>query len=372
MTRYIGKYRVEGILGTGSYSKVYKVSYRGKKYAIKSVKESFLQEWTFLRMLSHPNIVRPYESIWTDESMHIVMPKMALSLQDMKKRDGDILEKDLRTILWQVFSALDYLHANHIVHRDLKADNIMLASHDGLDVRIIDFGISKYLYPGRQDLWSKVPSVSLRAPEVYEHIYSPAMDMWSIGMTIFNLLLPRYFFLIDEDRNEWSDAETIKRDILQGRIHDHIRTLSISELLRNLLLQLLNMNHESRITASNAMHHQWFGGLSYSSPRIIVIPTIHHNLPDRYVSSLSNVSIRHGYEPSMTCYATKIASKIYTSNPQLLDRQIEDLLLSIAATQMDEDAYYGRRIRSMFASARYDGSLLFDVFKALDYSLIVL
>lgn len=145
MIENIGEYKVASLLGSGGHAKIYEATLNGKVYAIKSISmslaESYLTEWSFMTLLSHPHIVK-FNRVVVDPSgktINFVMPRMACSLHDLKKARGSFPEQDLRIIVWQILSVLDYLHINHIVHRDLKANNIMMVSKDSLEIRLIDF-----------------------------------------------------------------------------------------------------------------------------------------------------------------------------------------------------------------------------------------
>jgi len=90
----------------------------------------------------------------------------------------------------QVLSALAYLHSQNIIHGEIKPENLMLATKEGLQscVKIIDFGLTKEFR--RQDSAMKVMSFQpyLTAPEVYLRNFNSKIDVWSLGIILYIML----------------------------------------------------------------------------------------------------------------------------------------------------------------------------------------
>jgi serine/threonine protein kinase len=105
-------------------------------------------------------------------------------------RKGALNEENARKIIKQILSCLNYLHANKIVHRDLKLENILFASEEQSDftVKLIDFGFStKYERQTGMDIILGSPL--FMAPElVKREIYDERVDIWSLGVLAYVLL----------------------------------------------------------------------------------------------------------------------------------------------------------------------------------------
>jgi calcium-dependent protein kinase len=88
----------------------------------------------------------------------------------------------------QVLLALNYMHAHHVVHRDIKFENIMHESDDreSLSVKVIDFGLAREYH--RRFMTAQVGTLYSMSPEIFGGIYSSKTDLWSVGVVTFMLL----------------------------------------------------------------------------------------------------------------------------------------------------------------------------------------
>merc|ERR1719398_604284 len=101
-------------------------------------------------------------------------------------------EKVARQKFWQMIQAVEYCHTRRVVHRDLKAENLLLDS--GMNIKIADFGFSNFWSPvGHLDTWCGSPPYA--APEVFEgkKYCGPEIDVWSLGVVAHPM--PRRRFL---------------------------------------------------------------------------------------------------------------------------------------------------------------------------------
>ncbi|PLB55698.1 kinase-like protein [Aspergillus steynii IBT 23096] len=191
------------------------IARRGTMVAIKTMKKTFdsltpcleLREVIFLRTLPiHPHLV-PALDIFLDplsRKLHICMEYMDGNLyQLMKSRDHKPLDgKHVKSILFQILSGLDHIHAHHFFHRDIKPENILVSSSAPNDstfsrysnlvtppstpptytVKIADFGLARETHSKLpyttyvSTRWYRAPEVLLRAGE-----YSAPVDMWAVG-----------------------------------------------------------------------------------------------------------------------------------------------------------------------------------------------
>lgn len=185
-------WRLEDKLGEGAYGSVYRGAHieSGFEVAIKTFKVSnkmsdILREVDILRKCSHPNIVA-YLGCYkqADGSLWILMDYCAGgSVYDiLRKRQAGLKEKQIASICLPVLHGLAYLHHRGVIHRDLKAANILLTA-EGFP-KIADFGVSAQVGPEDDKLQSIVGTPLWMSPEVLEGSeYDDRADIWSLGIT---------------------------------------------------------------------------------------------------------------------------------------------------------------------------------------------
>jgi eukaryotic-like serine/threonine-protein kinase len=150
----IGRYRVVGVLGRGGMGGVIEVEDdAGKRYALKApvqdvpgaaVTRRFAREANAMRMLDHPNLVAAVDVFSEAGRLFLVMEKVdGASLADALDF-GPLHPRRALVIVRQILAGVGHAHAQGLVHRDLKPDNILLVDMGGWEsVKIIDFGIVK-------------------------------------------------------------------------------------------------------------------------------------------------------------------------------------------------------------------------------------
>ena len=246
----IGSYRVVRPLGRGGMGDVYEVVHvkLGVHYALKTftldhgqvrlLKERFLAEGRVLARLRHPHLVRVFD-LDVDEAtqtpyfvMDLVQYKdgESYTLADIEPGGAD--EEHIARWFGQLCSALDYIHAEGIVHRDIKLNNILLDSQGG--VVLSDFGVSRFsddrlrreLDIGNTMASSAATTGKLimgtagyMAPEIgHGADATPAADVYSLGVSFFRLLTgvwygesPNIWQLLDPFADAW-------REVLQAML----------------------------------------------------------------------------------------------------------------------------------------------------------
>lgn len=151
------QYEIESLLGQGGMGSVYRAIDRTlhRPVAIKVIsgdlalnpqlKERFLLEARTVAKLRHPNIVAVYSAGEADGLLYFVMELVpGESLRDLLSRDGALPPERAERILHELALALDYAHANGIVHRDVKPENILLDRETGRAM-LTDFGVARSL-----------------------------------------------------------------------------------------------------------------------------------------------------------------------------------------------------------------------------------
>ncbi|CAA6660518.1 unnamed protein product [Spirodela intermedia] len=147
-------------------------------------------EVSFLRSVRHPNIVRLLDVVRADGCMFLATEFCAGgNLADYIRQHGAICEQVSRKFMRQLGAGLEVLHAHHIIHGDLKPENLLLSSDGGDPVlKIADFGLSRVILPG-QSVDKVCGSPPYMAPEMMRfQRYDEKIDMWSVGAILFELL----------------------------------------------------------------------------------------------------------------------------------------------------------------------------------------
>ncbi|XP_068328378.1 serine/threonine-protein kinase ATG1t-like isoform X1 [Pyrus communis] len=172
------------------------------------------------------------------------------------RRHGRVEERIAKRFMQQLGAALEILHLHHIIHRDLKPENILLSgTQDDVVLRVADFGLSRSLHPG--DYAETVCGSPLyMAPEVLQfERYDGKVDMWSVGVILFELLNGRPPF---PGRTNVQVLKTIKSStylpfdqVILSRLHpDSVDMCS----------KLLSRNPVKRLSFSEFHSHRFFRG----------------------------------------------------------------------------------------------------------------
>ena len=210
------------------------------------------KEISILRILNHPNIVKFYGYIETNNQLLIKMEYIKYgSLKKWIKRKEKISEEEASTIIGKILSAIEYLHTKQICHRDIKPENIMLSKENDLSsIKIIDFGLSQQNFDNliNNDYCG---TYIYMAPELIEKkLYFNSIDIWSIGILMFILLNKgKHPFYIKGD-----NRDKIAKKIEEAKINFNEK---ISPMAKHLILKLLEPNPSWRYTASQAIKHPW-------------------------------------------------------------------------------------------------------------------
>eukprot|EP00927_Polykrikos_kofoidii_P049593 TRINITY_DN43636_c0_g1_i1.p1 TRINITY_DN43636_c0_g1~~TRINITY_DN43636_c0_g1_i1.p1 ORF type:complete len:912 (+),score=120.91 TRINITY_DN43636_c0_g1_i1:95-2830(+) len=157
------------------------------------------REVVLLRRLHHPNVVQYLDHFAVGETIVLAMEycadgDLAAYIRDAAKRRMRIRESVITGYLVQILLALQYVHGEHILHRDLKTSNLFL-SDGGTTVKIGDFGISCVLEGSQNVAMSTVGTPHYMSPEVCENRpYTFKSDVWSVGCVIYELCVLKHAF----------------------------------------------------------------------------------------------------------------------------------------------------------------------------------
>lgn len=194
------RYEILEKIGSGGMSEVYKAKCHklNRLVAIKVLKSEFTSDATFVSKfkmeaqaaagLSHPNIVNIYDVVDEGDIHFIVMELVeGITLKSYITKKGYLDVKEAIGIAIQVASGIEAAHEQHIIHRDIKPQN-MLISMDG-KVKVADFGIARAVSSQTMNAATVVGSVHYISPEQARGGYSDERsDLYSFGITMFEMV----------------------------------------------------------------------------------------------------------------------------------------------------------------------------------------
>lgn len=205
-------------------------------------KREIPMEIYLLTTLEHPNIVSVLDVFENDQFYQLVMEKhgCGMDLFEFIDRLPMMDEKLACYIFRQIAKAVDYLHSLHILHRDLKDENIIIDQN--FHVKLIDFGSATFLEPGK--LFSTFyGTTEYCSPEVLagNKYAGPELEMWSLGVTLYVIM----FF-----ENPFVDIEETLNAAL-------VIPQKVSGQLEGLLLSMLDKNPVTRCTMRELISDPW-------------------------------------------------------------------------------------------------------------------
>ncbi|CAO3589429.1 unnamed protein product [Absidia cylindrospora] len=225
----------------------------GEKFAIKMIDKGahddrvmsrLIREIGIMEALNHPYIVRLFETFETAYTIYLVMeyiPGVNLD-EHLKHKGGRLDEQEARIIFRQVLTAVDYCHRKWVVHRDLKAPNILLTNNNR--VHLVDFGLSNRF--GHQRLRTICGSMLYYSPEIIngKKYIGPEVDCWCLGICLFRMVAGFEAF---------SHAKTIgelRKDILS---RNYPMPPHFSDGLKRTIQKCLSTDRRKRSSLCNAL-----------------------------------------------------------------------------------------------------------------------
>lgn len=273
-------YALHEEIGRGAFSVVHRCTNRvtGEDFAVKlmdlrplQLRENFDQarlrrEVEIMQRLEHPHIIR-LEGVFEDASTLVLVLEYArgTELFDSILQKKRYTEEEARPIFVQVAHALAYLHRLHIVHRDVKPENVILLdalSPEGFYpfAKLLDFGLSKMI--GQDDgsaARTFVGTPCYLAPEVEARAYGRGggygtkVDCWSLGAVLYVMLVARF---PEFDRSQGGMAVKLEAPAWGG----------VSAAAKDLLRCLMQVDPGLRFTVEEALQHPWVTGRAFQGP----------------------------------------------------------------------------------------------------------
>uniref|UniRef100_A0A2K6BR95 non-specific serine/threonine protein kinase n=1 Tax=Macaca nemestrina TaxID=9545 RepID=A0A2K6BR95_MACNE len=285
---HVGNYRLLRTIGKGNFAKVKLARHilTGREVAIKIIDKTQLnpsslqklfREVRIMKGLNHPNIVKLFEVIETEKTLYLVMeyasagelptlstlPLCCLPLPlhliltplglcpagevfDYLVSHGRMKEKEARAKFRQIVSAVHYCHQKNIVHRDLKAENLLLDAE--ANIKIADFGFSnEFTLGSKLDTFCGSPPYA--APELFQgkKYDGPEVDIWSLGVILYTLVSGSLPF-------DGHNLKELRERVLRGKYRV---PFYMSTDCESILRRFLVLNPAKRCTLEQIMKDKW-------------------------------------------------------------------------------------------------------------------
>ncbi|XP_053473959.1 serine/threonine-protein kinase SIK2a isoform X1 [Ictalurus furcatus] len=254
----VGFYDIERTLGKGNFAVVKLARHRITKseVAIKIIDktqldaanlEKIYREVEIMKLLDHPHIIKLYQVMETKNMLYLVTEYAKNGeIFDYLASHGRLSEAEARRKFWQILSAVEYCHKRSIVHRDLKAENLLLDAN--MNIKIADFGFGNFFQPG-QPLATWCGSPPYAAPEVFEgqKYEGPQLDIWSMGVVLYVLVCGTLPF-------DGPSLPVLRQRVLEGRFRiPYFMTEDCEHLIRRMLV----LDPAKRLALSQIRQHRW-------------------------------------------------------------------------------------------------------------------
>ncbi|KAJ7389482.1 SIK kinase 3 [Desmophyllum pertusum] len=254
----IGYYNIEKTIGKGNFAVVKLAThcFTKAKVAVKIIDKSQLdqdnlkkifREVQVMKMLDHRHIIKLYEVMETDRMLYLVTEYASKGeIFDHLVAHGRMSEKEARKKFVQIAAAVDNCHEQNVVHRDLKAENLLL--DENFNIKIADFGFSNIFQEGKHlKTWCGSPPYA--APELFEGkaYCGPEVDIWSLGVVLYVLVCGALPF-------DGSTLQSLRSRVLDGRFRiPFFMSTECEHLIRHMLVR----DVAKRYTMVQIMNHKW-------------------------------------------------------------------------------------------------------------------
>ena len=277
-------YEILKVISPGEHRRVLEVKNKktGEIFAAKEIAKAggvetsaLLKEVGLISSLDHANLVKLKE-VYEEKKKFCIVQEMLKGgeLFDFIVDSGTLNERIAAGVMRQILSAIAYCHANKVVLRNLKPENIMISrpcqKGEDVHVKLVDFAMATMVTGGRR--MHKIVGTELyTAPEVFEGNYTEMCDVWSAGCILFVMLTGELPFT-------GANSEAIRTEVTRGQIVMTSPVWSeITDEAKDLIRKMIEVNPDYRIRPSEALDHPWITShfhVSRSTSRALGILTL--------------------------------------------------------------------------------------------------
>mmetsp|Transcript_24475 Transcript_24475/g.33737 ORF Transcript_24475/g.33737 Transcript_24475/m.33737 type:complete len:326 (+) Transcript_24475:157-1134(+) len=286
-------YEILGELGRGAFSVVYKARNTRTRdvVALKEVtlsnglSSTILREIALLKDLSHDNIIKLRDVLRRGFEMQLVFDFLDSDLRVYMDNTPNFTEDQslIKSFLYQTLSGVKFCHSRSVLHRDLKPQNLLI-DHQTRTVKLADFNLARVFRDPNQAFSHNIVTLWYRAPELLlgcTH-YSTPIDIWSVGCIFAEMILGRSLFqasteiellfqifgvLGTPNEENWpgvSELADFQPTFPQWRgigLDAVLGESFVDELGKDLLKSMLKYEPSSRVTAHEALQHEYFADI---------------------------------------------------------------------------------------------------------------
>ncbi|NXP42252.1 PAK3 kinase, partial [Leiothrix lutea] len=226
-------------------------------------KEGTINELMVVKMNKNPNIVNYLESYLVHEQLWLVLEYMdGGTLSDVINKT-QMSEGEIATVSQECLQGLDFLHSNHMIHRDVKSHNILLRT-DG-SVKLADFGLFAQLPPEQSTQSSGARTSGWMAPEIMTgQPYGPKVDVWSFGIVGIEM--------VERKVPYWNETSVSPQLLIATEGIPKLQQPKLfSALLHDFLSCCLQTEEERRWSAKELLQHPF---VTLAEPASSLVPLI--------------------------------------------------------------------------------------------------
>ena len=279
------QYEIGDLIDKGSFSEVYKFINKTNSYisAGKIIKlddyrkkPSYVTEENILKFVNHPNIIKYKESFSDDKNHYIITDYYPNgNLNNLCIKRDKLTEFEVKYYVLQIVLALIYLKKNNIIHRDIKPHHLVIS--DNVKLKLCGFHLAKKLEFEYDKIKGIAGTSMYKAPELIKNeYYSFEVDVWSLGITIYRLLIGTTPFI---GKTKEETASKIKL----GK-YSFPNDCEISESAKDLIQKILILDPSRRITIEEVYSHDF---LQFGIPSSMPLSTLKEPPSKEYIMKYS-------------------------------------------------------------------------------------